>query len=252
MLAIYHYFGYDLPLRERFEMIKAAGFDAVGLFRDEWFGWTAHRTYADLARAVGLQVTDGHAPFDRDYDFVNALWLDNLDGETTFEVYARAIAECGEDGVENLIVHPCEDEDTEPPPPCDLGIERIKRLIEMAERANVTLAFENLSRLDYLSYIFGRVSSPKLGFCYDAGHFNLRASEPKLDLLSLFGEKLTALHLHDNDGSDDQHKIPFEGAINWREQMTKIASTGFSGATTLECTTGSPGSAGSNDSRSPE
>jgi hypothetical protein len=34
MVALYQYFGFQLPLKERFAMIKAAGFDTVGLWRD--------------------------------------------------------------------------------------------------------------------------------------------------------------------------------------------------------------------------
>jgi sugar phosphate isomerase/epimerase len=118
MLGIYQYFGYEIPVKERFAAIKAAGFDAVGLWRDDWFGWTGHREYADLARAAGLRVMDGHAPFAREYDLVNALWLDNLDGETTYELYQRSVVEAAEDGVSNLIMHL---DGRGAPPPNDLG-----------------------------------------------------------------------------------------------------------------------------------
>ena len=101
-----------------------------------------------------------------------------------------------------------------------------------------------------MTYVFERVISPKLGFCYDTGHRN--CFEPTIDLLSLFGDKLVALHLHDNDGTGDQHRIPFEAGIDWQEQMSKIAETGYTGATTIECTTGIPGALTPNDSRSAE
>ena len=105
MLALYQYFGYDLPLTDRFKMIKAAGFDAVGVWCDDWFGWTEHRDFPSLAREAGLEVFDGHAPFSRDYDIVNSFWLDNQDGQTTYEIYHRTISECAENGVKNLIIH---------------------------------------------------------------------------------------------------------------------------------------------------
>jgi sugar phosphate isomerase/epimerase len=248
MYAIYQYFGYDIPLKERFAMIKTTGFDTVGLWRDDWFGWSGHRAFADMARAAGLQIADGHAPFARDYDMVNALWLDNLDGETTSGIYSRAVIEAAEDGVANLIIHP---QDRNAPPLSDLGIQRIKRLVETAEKRGVTIALENINNHRCLTYIFERVVSPSLGFCYDAGHRHCK--EPDIDLLSMFGAKLTALHLHDNDGSGDQHRIPFEGSIDWPEQMRRIAATGYTGTTTLECTTGSPGAVmTSNDPRSAE
>jgi sugar phosphate isomerase/epimerase len=245
MLAIYQYFGYELPIKERFARIKAAGFDAVGLWRDDWFGWSGYREYADLARAAGLQVLDGHAPFARDYDFVNALWLDNLDGETTYETYLRSVEEAASDGVSNLIIHP---EDRGAPPPNDLGIGRIRRLVDAAEKRGVTIALENIFDHRCLTYVFERVVSPNLGFCYDAGHRN--CNEPDIDLLSLFGNKLAALHLHDNDGTGDQHRMPFTRKIDWKEQMARIAATGYTGPTTLECTAGGPGSTVPDDPRS--
>lgn len=247
MLSIYQYFGYDMPLKERFALIKTAGFDAVGLWRDDWFGWSGHRGFADSARTAGLKISDGHAPFARDYEFVNALWRDNLDGETTYEIYQRAINEAALDGVTNLIFHL---QERNAPPPNDLGLQRIKRLVVAAEESGVTIALENIHFHSYLAYVFERVVSPKLGFCYDAGHRN--CNEPNVDLLSLFGDKLVALHLHDNDSTGDQHLMPFAGNIDWLEQMAKIAATGYAGATTLECTAGGPGSTTPNDPRSAE
>lgn len=237
MLALYQYFGYDLPLRERFKLIKDAGFDALGVWCDDWLGWTEHREFPRLARELGLEVFDGHAPFIRDYNIVDSIWLDNQDGETTLEIYLRTIAECGEDGVKNLIIHV---EHKETPPPNALGIERFKKMAGLAEQKNVCLALENTGKHEYLKYIFDRIDSPAVGFCYDAGHRH--AFEPEVDLLSLYGSRLIALHLHDNDGSGDQHLIPFSSTIDWAEQMAAIAATGYSGPTTLECTAGGPGS----------
>ena len=237
MVALYQYFGYDIPLNDRFKMIKDAGFDALGVWCDDWLGWTEHREFPRLARDMGLQVFDGHAPFIRDYDIVNSIWLDNQDGETTLEIYMRTIEECGEDGVKNLIIHV---DYINAPPPNELGIERFKRMADLAGRKNVCLALENTGKHEYLKYIFDRIASPTVGFCYDAGHRN--CDEPEIDLLSLYGDRLIALHLHDNDGSADQHLIPFTAGINWAEQMAAIAATGYTGPTTLECTAGGPGS----------
>ena len=49
-----------------------------------------------------------------------------------------------------------------------------------------------------------------------------------------------ALHLHDNDGQTsvegrkDQHRLPFDGTIDWRVTMKKIARLGYSGSICLE------------------
>ena len=40
--------------------------------------------------------------------------------------------------------------------------------------------------------------------------------------------------MHDNCGSHDMHRLPFDGTINWPETMKAIANTGYSGATAIE------------------
>jgi sugar phosphate isomerase/epimerase len=52
----------------------------------------------------------------------------------------------------------------------------------------------------------------------------------------MYGNKLMALHLHDNDGTGDQHRIPGEGTINWDIVVRKIKKTTYRGAVTLEVT----------------
>jgi sugar phosphate isomerase/epimerase len=250
MLAIYHYFGYKLPIRDRFSLIKSAGFDAVGLWRDHYFGWTDYRAYAGIAREAGLAVVDGHAPFARDWALVNSLWSDTQAGETTLEIYLRAVVEAAEDGVKNLIIHLENSFEETPPPPNELGADRLKRVADLAEKRGVTLCAENIINHSYLEYAFERIRSPGLRFCYDAGHRH--CGEPDTDLLSLYGDRLAALHLHDNDGGGDRHFVPFEGTIDWQSEMSAIAATGYDGAITLECTTGAPGSAASDGARSAE
>ena len=231
MLAIYQYFGYDLPIQERFRKIKAAGFDAVGLWsKADWLGEESNRRQqAAYARNAGLHVIAGHAP--RNLEFVDAIWLDNLDGQETYETYRRTIEICGEGGIKHLVFHVETDRNT--PPPNELGIQRIQKLLDFAQSHNVTLALEHIRNHRYLTYVFERIASPNLRFCYDSGHQN--CNEPEIDLLSLFGDKLEALHLHDNDGQRDQHLPPFKGTIDWQEKMEKIASLGYRGPIALEC-----------------
>lgn len=83
----------------------------------------------------------------------------------------------------------------------------------MAEQKNVNIALENLRRPEYLQFVFENFQSGRLGFCYDSGHENCYAKGT--GLLSLYGDKLMALNLHENDGTDDQHRIPGKGTINW-------------------------------------
>ena len=75
-------------------------------------------------------------------------------------------------------------------------------------------------------------TSPHVGMCYDSCHHANYA--PGTDLLALYGNRLKALHLHDNGGFRNQHQLPFDGNIDWDKLAAKIRVTGYSGATTLE------------------
>ncbi|MCR1841014.1 sugar phosphate isomerase/epimerase [Murimonas intestini] len=77
-----------------------------------------------------------------------------------------------------------------------------------------------------------RVDYGRVGFCYDCCHHS--NYNPDDDLLSMYGKRLMALHLHDNGGKHSQHQLPFDGGIDWPCVMRKIAQTGYTGATALE------------------
>ena len=47
-------------------------------------------------------------------------------------------------------------------------------------------------------------------------------------------DKIFAVHLHDNDKSDDLHLLPFEGTIDWESVITKLKQCNYQGPVTLE------------------
>jgi len=71
--------------------------------------------------------------------------------------------------------------------------------------------------------------------CYDSGHGNtIKSNGTGKEMLRRFGHRLMALHLHDNDGSGDQHRLPFDGNVDWPSLMRQIEALGYKGPTTLE------------------
>lgn len=111
-------------------------------------------------------------------------------------------------------------------------INRLEKIIYEAENRNVQIAFENLGNLQNLALVLNKFPTKNVGYCYDScHHINYASNE---DLLELYGNRLMALHLHDNGGKHNQHQLPFDGNINWTEVMNKIASTNYHGSTTLE------------------
>ncbi|MCK5129119.1 MAG: sugar phosphate isomerase/epimerase, partial [Clostridiales bacterium] len=54
------------------------------------------------------------------------------------------------------------------------------------------------------------------------------------DILGQYGDKLVALHLHDNDGSADQHNMPGEGTISWHHITANLRRLQYKGSICLE------------------
>ena len=71
-----------------------------------------------------------------------------------------------------------------------------------------------------------------VGFCYDSGHGN--EGEDGLAYLEHLKERLIAVHLHDNDGTADQHLIPFTGTVDW-DRLAQIHSrSSYAGPVNIE------------------
>ena len=226
-LTIYDWFGMVIPMPEKYRLIKAAGFDGVMTWwggDDKW--GDDYKQNPALARAQGLFVENAHAPFDT----VNNLWLDNLESEAYADDLIRYAGELAQIGIPTMIVHVSNGYD--PPPVCQLGIDRLKRLTATAETHKINVAVENLRRGDYTAAVFGAISSPYLKFCYDSGHNNY--VDRNSNYLGMYGNKLAALHLHDNDGTTDQHLAPMDGTADWPLIARRIKDTGYTGAVALE------------------
>jgi sugar phosphate isomerase/epimerase len=223
MITIYDWFGYELPIKERYRLIKEAGFDGVLVWWSEYLDRNDYRNGPQIVREAGLFIENIHTPF----QVQNNLWLDNLDGEASAECYLQCVADCAEFEIPTMVVHlPDEDNHYNA-----LGLDRIKRIAEKAEQLGVNVALENLWNLTNLSYVLEQVDSQRIGFCYDCAHHN--RYYPGDDLLSMYGSRLRALHLHDNYGNT-RHRLPFDGTIDWSTTMKKITETDYSGAIAIE------------------
>ena len=50
----------------------------------------------------------------------------------------------------------------------------------------------------------------------------------------MFKNRIFALHLHDNDTSKDQHLLPFDGSLNWKETIKHLKEANYDGPISLE------------------
>lgn len=232
MINISVCFDFSIDIKERLRLIKQAGFNGVMLMWGGQHDVTDYILHPEYAKNIGLHIENVHLPHKR----VNDLWLDTLDGQDFEKNLIGYVDDCFKNSIKTMVMHPTVT--GTPPLPSEIGINRLKVILEYAEKKDVKIALENLKRVNYLQYIFERINSNNLGFCYDSGHNNW--CTPGLDLLSMYGSKLMAVHLNDNDGcihnntKDDQHRMPFDGTLDWKTVMKNIANTGYKGAVSLE------------------
>ncbi|MCL1830829.1 MAG: sugar phosphate isomerase/epimerase [Oscillospiraceae bacterium] len=213
-LGIFSWFSYDLPIAERMQLIKEAGFTAVSLW------WEGEEKYnqPDIAGALGLVIDNIHTPYRLPNCTANSLWLEGEDGQEYTNTLIKATEDCVRFGIPTMVIHLTSFR--EPSSISEIGLCRIAEIVEVAEKRKIRLAFENLLHLEHLDIIFSRFSSEFVGFCYDSGHENLMHLPE--DCLSKYGHRLFALHINDNCGDDDSHMLPFDGTIDWQYTMKKL------------------------------
>jgi sugar phosphate isomerase/epimerase len=104
---------------------------------------------------------------------------------------------------------------------------------------SVTLAVENIFDKDpwVLKGLLELVNHPRVGHCFDVGHFLLFS---KTDLETWFyalGAYMTELHLHDNQGDRDSHLGIGQGIAPWEQVFSLVRATGKTPLLTIEART---------------
>jgi len=102
-----------------------------------------------------------------------------------------------------------------------------------ARERNVRIAIEN-GNFEAIRKLLAEYSPEYVGLCYDAGHGN--AGGDGLDQLALLKDRLISVHLHDNDGTGDQHKLLFSGTVDWKRLAHIMAESAYTKCVSMEVT----------------
>jgi sugar phosphate isomerase/epimerase len=71
-----------------------------------------------------------------------------------------------------------------------------------------------------------------LGICLDTGHARMLGDVS--EAVEAASGYLVTTHLHDNDGRRDDHRVPFDGAIDWPTVMMSFRKVGYDGTWIFE------------------
>lgn len=245
-------FGYE----RGFALLKEAGFDACDVsldaqrFPDRPLGGPAYEREAARIRAAadnaGIVINQTHAPFSYPLD----IWEKS---DQLMPILKRSLEISAIFGAETAIIHPYhhpvymghEDEMFEK------NMEYYGELIPTAEATGVIICTENMFQVDerrghivhdtcstikdFIRYV-DTLGSEYVAACLDIGHIVLvQQKDEPADFIRALGQKrLRALHIHDNNYRSDEHKLPYEGRIDWDAAMRALGEIDYQGCFTYE------------------
>lgn len=97
---------------------------------------------------------------------------------------------------------------------------------------NVRIAIENGS-FEAICRLLSEYDPVYLGLCYDSGHGNMKDGKG-LDYLDSIKDRLISVHLHDNDGTGDQHRLMFTGTVDWERLARIMAESAYTKCVSME------------------
>ena len=233
------------------ELVARAGFDAwdFSMFRmasfdseAKVFNFTDHPLhsgdYVSFAKKLrkigednGIRCNQAHAPF--------PVYVKEV-----YDYIKRAIECTAIAGGEICVIHPDNFKSAEE------NAEMYFELLPFAKEHGVKIATENMwcwdnekghacraacsSHTDFLAHI-NAVNDPSFVACLDLGHAEMRGLDTSAkDMILTLGDKLQALHIHDNDLLHDSHQLPFSMDMDFDVIVKALKQIDYKGYFTLE------------------
>ena len=223
--GISFYWGFDDKPEDKAKMLAEIGFDTAMITiekRFEYQNGTAKKQ-AELLKQHKIAPSSLHMRY-KDFHLED-FWKKGFRGWVLKQHLKSDIKTAKRFGFPHVVVHLLGE-------PSKIGLARIKQLLRLCEKLNINFAVENINHPKIFEYVFQNIEHNKLRFCYDSGHNN--AFDPQTDYLSLYGDKLVCVHLHDNSGKKDDHTLNKYGTINWDCLAKKLAEVHFDGSLDYE------------------
>lgn len=106
----------------------------------------------------------------------------------------------------------------------------------------VEIVLENVLETEpqWLADIVTGVDNPRLKLCLDIGHVNAYSASSVMDWLDTWAPYLSHFHIHNNDGSSDQHAPLQKGSIAMRHFLHRATELCPNATFTLEVLEASP------------
>jgi sugar phosphate isomerase/epimerase len=245
-----HLFHEQRLSREHLVHIAAHGFDAIELFATRTHvDYHDPRAVNDLAEWLAdtrLELHSVHAPIVE--SLKGGKWVGSFSNASGDEVRRKtALAEteaalsiAKQIPYGYLVLHlgmPT----VERVPPGDNQPNAARRsleaIAELASRVDVRVAVEvipnPLSSADALARLIeDELEGLDIGVCLDYGHAHLMGDVG--EAVETLSGHLWTTHVHDNDGTRDEHLLPYAGPIDWDAAMMETQKVGYDGLLMFE------------------
>jgi sugar phosphate isomerase/epimerase len=191
-------------------------------------------------RGLGLKVKDVHAS--RGSKTYNIWSTDQEQRQSSLVLVENRLLLASKLGGDTIVLHI-------PQSPDKTELDKYQKFMDSARRTlddleplqkqtGVGIALENHSYPGYVN--MGTIEEllpeydPKLiGLCLDTGHAVQFPED--LDRVMAFADRLTALHLNNNDGgSVDQHRLLYTGVLDVKKAAQVVAASTYSGPISME------------------
>ena len=192
-----------------------------------------------LINSHGLTVSQAHAPWRHPVQDATpegrAFWTEAMKKS----IYGTHVL-----GAHRFIVHPLMPYfDTEKNPEAVWSLNEVffAELADYAKQYGVTVCVENLpfpkyplTTVEQVCEIVDKLDRENLKVCLDTGHAAIFFGSDVGAAVRYIGNRLEAVHVHDNMGEQDEHLIPGDGIVDFDGFCAALKEIGFSGVISLE------------------
>ena len=202
--------------------------------------YRAHaRRLADIASSYGKTFEQAHSPFPSCREG-NAEY-----NEKTFEKLKRSLEIAGILDAKICVVHPVQYSSNQK----EQNMELYHKLEPYAADYGVKIALENMWGRDKNSNrivpnvcsvasefndYFDSLNTKNFTTCLDLGHCGLVGDNAASMIREMGGERLGALHIHDNDHINDSHQLPYLMNMDWDAILLALGEIDYKGNFTYE------------------
>ncbi|GHV55796.1 hypothetical protein AGMMS49579_19440 [Spirochaetia bacterium] len=187
---------------------------------------------------LGLSVHSVHSPFRNFKPFSDA-------GEFAKyrqQLWRKTIDDCAEIGSPMMVVHGLDRKEYNyNRDQIQIVRDSLADLCELGKKRGIAIALENIpgsgKNPDEIRCRLQdhKENYPGLGlkYCLDIGHAVLNGAD-MYEEIDAAGKDLITFHIHNNDGTEDAHKLPTEGVIDWPAVYGYLRKKGYAGQFVLE------------------